>query len=76
MFDIIEAALAQHGGPYLLGERYRIVDPYLLMLARWTRMMQQPARQRPNLGRLLETLAARPAVQRAFAAEDIDAPFF
>jgi glutathione S-transferase len=76
MFDIIEAELAGHAGPYLLGERYSIVDPYLLMLARWTRMMQQPARDRHNVGRFLTIMAARPAVQRAFAAEGIDAPFF
>lgn len=76
MFDLIEATLAAHGGPYLLGQHYSAVDPYLLMLARWTRMMAYPAAKRPYLGRYLETTATRPAVQRAFAAEGIAAPFY
>lgn len=75
MFDHIEASLAEHGADYLLGERYSAVDPYLFMLARWTRMMERPARSRPRLGAYLARLAERPAVQRAFAAEGIAAPF-
>ena len=35
MLDLIENTLAA-GGPYLLGAHYSTVDPYLLMLARWT----------------------------------------
>lgn len=76
MFDLIETALAASDGPYLLGTRYSAVDPYLLMLARWTRLMEHPARNRRHLGRYLETIAARPAVQRAFAAEGLAVPFF
>jgi hypothetical protein len=30
----------------------------------------------PKLGKLLETVAARPAVQRAFASEGIAAPLY
>ncbi len=76
MLDLVEARLAAHGGPFLLGDRYSAVDPFLLMLSRWTRLMQHPARQRPRLGRYLEMLAARPAIQRAFAGEGLTAPFF
>jgi len=76
MLDLIEAALATGTGPFLLGTHYRAVDPYLLMLCRWTRMMHNPARKRPHLGGLLETVMARPATQRAFAAEGIAAPFY
>ncbi|RJG05592.1 glutathione S-transferase [Noviherbaspirillum cavernae] len=76
MLDLIEAELAAHDGPYLLGARYSAVDPYLLMLSRWTRMMQHPARARPHLGRYLERLIARPAIQRTFAAEGLLAPLF
>ena len=76
MLDLIEAMLAAHGGPYLLGARYSAVDPYLFMLARWTRMMARPAAGRPCLGRYMETIAARPAVQRAYAAEGIAAPYY
>jgi glutathione S-transferase len=76
MLDLIEAALAAGPGPFLLGTQYRAVDPYLLMLSRWTRGMRNPARKRPHLGRFLETMMARPATQRAFAAEGIAAPFY
>lgn len=76
MLDLIEATFARHGEAWLLGVRYSAVDPFLLMLCRWTRMMRNPAKNRPCLGRYLEAVTARPAVQRAFAAEGLEAPFF
>ncbi len=80
MLDLIEATLADNAsaqrGPYLLGAHYTAVDPYLLMLARWTRGFAHPARARPQLGAYLERIVARPAVQRAFAAEGLQAPLF
>ena len=76
MLDLIEATLAAGKGPFLLGAHYRAVDPYLLMLCRWTRGMHNPARKRPRLGRFLDTVMARPATERAFAAEGIAAPFY
>jgi glutathione S-transferase len=76
MLDIVEAAFAARGGPYLLGERYSIVDPYLLMLSRWTRNLANPARNRLHIGRYLENMVRRPAVQRAFAGEGLAAPFY
>ena len=74
MLDLIEAKLAAGTGPFLLGAQYRAVDPYLLMLCRWTRGIHNPARNRSHLGRFLDTVMARPATQRAFAAEGIAAP--
>ena len=76
MLDLIEAALAAGSGPFLLGAQYRAVDAYLLMLCRWTRNLQHPARARPRLGRFLDTVMARAATQRAFAKEGIAAPFY
>jgi glutathione S-transferase len=76
MLDLIEATLAAGTGPFLLGAHYRAVDPYLLMLCRWTRGLHNPARNRSHLGRFLDTVMARPATQRAFAAEGIAAPFY
>jgi glutathione S-transferase len=75
MFDRIEAALAAEG-PYLLGKEFSAADLYLLMLARWTRGMGNPARNRPAVRRLLDRLIERPAVKRAFATEEIAAPLF
>jgi glutathione S-transferase len=75
MFDRIEAALAVNG-PYLLGGQFSAADLYLLMLARWTRGMADPARNRPAVRRLLDRLIERPAVKRVFAKEEIAAPLF
>jgi glutathione S-transferase len=74
MIDQLDAELARHGGPWFLGERYSVLDPYVLMLARWTRGMVRPARTLPQLGPYLQRVLARPAVQRAFAREGIGAP--
>lgn len=75
MFDLIEIELAQHG-PYLLGTAYSIVDPYLFMLARWTRAMARPARTLPALAEYLARLAQRPAICSAFAGEGIEGAFY
>ncbi len=74
MLDLLETELAQRG-PYLLGEDYSLVDAYLLMLSRWTRYMDHPARQRPRLNALLESVLAREAVQRVIVSEGIEEPF-
>lgn len=76
MLDFCDRELGASGGPYLLGERYCAADAYLLMLARWTRNMQPPARARAHLGAFLETAFKRPAVRRAFASEKIEPPFY
>jgi glutathione S-transferase len=76
MIDILDAELARSRGPWLLGEQYTIVDPYLLMLARWTRMMARPARELPNLRDFLGAMTARPAVQRAFEMEKLAQPWY
>lgn len=72
--DQIEAELARHGGPWFMGDAYTALDPYALMLCRWTRGMDRPARTLPVLGPYLQRVLARPAVQRAYAQEGIGAP--
>lgn len=76
MIDILDAELARSRGPWLLGEQYTIVDPYLLMLSRWTRMMARPARELPSLRDFLGAMTARPAVQRAFEMEELAQPWY
>jgi glutathione S-transferase len=73
--DQLEAQLASHGGPWLLGERFSALDPYAFMLSRWTRGMQRPARTLPRLGAFQQRMLARPAVQQVFAAEGLAPPF-
>lgn len=76
MLDLIEHHLAYEGGPWMLGAQYSIVDVYLLMLARWTRGFAHPARGRPALAKFLAAMAGRPAIQRTFARESLQPPWF
>ena len=75
MLDQLDAQLADSGGPWLLGERYGIADPYAFVLCRWTRGFARPARSLPHIGPYLQRMLARPAVQRALAAEKLAAPY-
>jgi len=74
MLDQVDAALAAHGGPWMLGSAYSALDPYLLVLCRWTRGFERPARSLPNVGPYLQRMLARPAVQRAFTTEKLAQP--
>jgi glutathione S-transferase len=75
MFDLVETHLAKSEGPFLFGKQFSAADPYLFMLSRWTRMMHNPARNRPNVSRYQQMMLARPAVQRTFEAEGLGEPF-
>ena len=74
MLDQLDAELARHGKPWLLGDRFTALDPYLLMLGRWTRAFARPARSLPHLGPYFQRVLARPAVQRVFAREGLTVP--
>jgi len=74
MLDVLDAQLAAHGRDWLLGADYSAVDPYALMLCRWTRAFARPARSLPHIGPYLQRMLARPAIQRAFATEKLQAP--
>lgn len=74
MLDQLDAQVGAHGKAWLLGDDYSVVDAYVLMLCRWTRGFERPARSLPHLGPYLQRLLARPAVQRALADEGIAGP--
>ena len=69
----IESQLQSHRLPWLLGDSFSAVDPYLLMLGGWTRRFERPASSFRHLGPYLWRLAQRPASQAVFALEGIDA---
>lgn len=75
MLDQIDAELAGHRGPWLLGNSFSAVDPYAFVLCRWTRGFARPARSLPHVKPWLDRMLARPAVQRAFANEGLAAPW-
>lgn len=74
MLDVLEQQFAVHGGDWLLGAQFSAVDPYVLMLCRWTRSFVRPARKLPYLAPYLQRMLARPAIQRAFATEKLSMP--
>jgi glutathione S-transferase len=75
LLEQLDAELARHGGPWLLGAAFGALDPFVLTLCRWTRGFARPARSLPQLGPYLQRVLARPATQRALATERIVAPF-
>jgi glutathione S-transferase len=75
MLDQLDAQLASHGQDWLLGATFSAVDPFVLMLCRWTRGFSRPARTLPHLGPYLQRVLARPATQRVFAREALPQPW-
>ncbi|MEM6677856.1 MAG: glutathione S-transferase family protein [Pseudomonadota bacterium] len=76
-FALLEEAIAARGGPWLLGTQLSMCDFYLGGCARWSLVAPRHAplepeaiTRHPYLNALLEQLEDRPAVIRAFAAED------
>jgi glutathione S-transferase len=61
MLDQLEQQLAMHGADWLLGPAFSAVDPYALMLCRWTRNLTRPARRPPALGVLPTAHACAPS---------------
>jgi len=72
-FDIIEQNMGD--GPYLLGDTVSAADIYLLMLSRWSYFLDRAPKTLPRIGRLLERVLERPAVQKTIKIEGIEGPF-
>jgi glutathione S-transferase len=75
LLDQLDAQLASHGGPWLLGDAYSVADAMAFMLCRWTRNFARPARSLPHIGPYLQRMLERPAVQRAIATEQLPQPW-
>jgi glutathione S-transferase len=52
------------GGPYLLGERFSAADIFAYMLSTWQQCCPHTYERFPNVKRLADLVAARPAMQR------------
>jgi glutathione S-transferase len=57
----------QSGGPYLLGNQYSVIDPYLLMLIRWHEHPETLLKRCPNLENLFNAVRHRPAVSKIWS---------
>ena len=64
-FDLLADDLGD--GPYLLGERYSIVDPYILMLMNWHEDTKALTARQPGLGTLYDAVKQRPACARIWS---------
>lgn len=76
-YQILDAQIADTGGPWLLGANLSVCDFYLAGCVRWSLVAprhdpleREAVTSLPNLRVLLERLEARESVIRAFAAED------
>lgn len=76
-YAMLEAAMFEHGGPWLLGEHLSMCDFYLGGCARWSLVAPRHApleaeaiTVHAHLNALLERLEGRQSVIRAYAAEE------
>lgn len=67
-FDEIEDRLS-HGGAWLLGEQFSLVDPYALVFHRWAPRLEIDTAAYPAFSAHAQRVLARPAVTRALARE-------
>jgi glutathione S-transferase len=68
-FDYLEEKIGE--GPYILGERFSILDAYAFAVLNWTRFHSIDIARWPGLAAYLERIAARPAVQETLRAEGL-----
>ena len=66
-YELIEQHMLK--GPWVMGERYTICDPYLFTLAQWLEDDGVDPARFPGVIAHRERVAARPAVQKAIAEE-------
>ena len=64
-WDLLEAELGD--GPFLLGNKYSVIDAYLLMLAHWHEKPADLFDRCPKLKRLCDQVRGRSAVQRIWS---------
>jgi glutathione S-transferase len=75
LWETVEQRLGE--GPFAIGERYSVADPYLLVYWTWGRsplLGYDMAADFPFWTMHARRLAQRPAVQRAFASEGLALP--
>lgn len=73
-WGVVDAALASNG-PFLAGATFTAADLFLHMLARWGRNCARRPTTYPHVGKLVDLMRARPAVQRMMAQEGLDPAF-
>jgi len=70
LFAEMDGLLA--AGPWLLGERYSLADPYPLTFLRWARRLELGVAEHRHWTAHARRMVERPAVARALAREGLD----
>jgi len=70
LFVELDALLAP--GPWLLGDRYSVADPYPLTFLRWARRLELDVEQHCHWTAHARRMVERPAVRRVLAREGLD----
>ncbi|HEX8653703.1 MAG TPA: glutathione transferase GstA [Allosphingosinicella sp.] len=68
-FDYLQEQIGD--GPYILGERFSILDAYAFAVLNWTRVHSIDINRWPGLAAYLQRIAERPAVQETLRAEGL-----
>ncbi len=68
-FDYLQEKIGE--GPYILGQRFSILDAYAFAVLNWTRIHKIDIARWPGLAAYLQRIAARPAVQETLRAEGL-----
>ncbi|TMJ16555.1 MAG: glutathione transferase GstA [Alphaproteobacteria bacterium] len=68
-FDYLQGEIGD--GPYILGDRFSILDAYAFAVLNWTRIHDIDIARWPGLAAYLQRVAARPAVQATLRAEGL-----
>ncbi len=71
-FGVLDGGIGE--SRWVAGDQYTVCDIYLAMLTRWTRFMPKTAWHFPNIRRIAEAAAARPAFQRMMQKQGIAWP--
>jgi glutathione S-transferase len=66
-YDLIESDMLK--GPWVMGERYTICDPYLFTLAQWLETDGVDTRRIPKVMEHRQRMAERATVKKAIAQE-------
>ena len=66
--------VSQLTGPYLMGERFTVADPYLFVCLNWSPWNKLDLDRWPTLIGFMRRIADRPAVAAALAAEGLARP--
>jgi glutathione S-transferase len=68
-FDYLQERIGE--GPYILGERFSILDAYAFAILNWTKFHSIDIGRWPGLAAYLDRVAQRPAVQETLRAEGL-----